>query len=104
MGYIYMINRRFVHSQISSSMPAAAADLSAEPILLTTTGREPVFRIMKRVYSFLDDWKASHPDTSVLLSVDAETAKIVNSYFHEMTSGDYDNFIMKDGEVRQYLI
>lgn len=96
MGYIYMTNRGLEGlRQISG--PAA------EAMVLTAAEREPIFRVVKRVYQFLDSWRVSHTDTPLLLSVDMKTAKAVNSYFCEMSDQEYKYFTMEDGEVLHYL-
>lgn len=73
-----------------------------KPVVFTRTGRDSLFRTMRRICRFLDDWKQTHPDTSVLLSVDLETAKIVNSYFHGMSDWAYEEFRMEHGEILRY--
>ncbi|MDO5539561.1 MAG: hypothetical protein Q4F83_05745 [Eubacteriales bacterium] len=103
MAYIYITNQYFANSQqISNKALFGASDLEIESFTLTKRDTESVFRIMKRVYKFLDDWKASHSAAPILLSVDSETAKVVNSYFYEMSDSEYEHFSIKDGEVRRY--
>lgn len=75
-----------------------------ESIVLTCTRQDSVFHTMRKIYHFLDDWKQSHPDTSVMLSVDPDTAKIVNSYFYDMSESEYAAFAVKEGEVLKYGI
>lgn len=57
--------------------------------------------IWSHFHPFLPD---SQPDTPVLLSVDETAAKIVNTYFYEMSDQKYEQFAIKDGEVRKYFI
>lgn len=100
MSYLYMTNR---YPTGSSTLPEIAG-MTIKSVFPANSGSDSVFRTMKRVYQFLDDWKAAHPDTPLLLSVDQKTAKIVNSYFHEMSESDYEHFSIKEGEVLQYLL
>lgn len=104
MGYIYMTNCQFSNSRIARKALFGTASPTLKPVIFTSNGKDSIFRIMKRVYTFLDDWKASHPDTPVLLSVDPETARIVNSYFYEMSDSEYERFSIRDGEVKKYFI
>lgn len=104
MGYIYMTTRHFANSRIARKALFSSTGLAVKPVSFTSTGKDSIFRIMKRVYKFLDDWKASCPDTPILLSVDPETAKIVNSYFYEMSDTEYERFSIGDGEIRRYCI
>ncbi|MDO5551941.1 MAG: hypothetical protein Q4F76_12275, partial [Lachnospiraceae bacterium] len=73
-----------------------------EPICFTAAGREPLFRTMKRIYQFLDSCKQSPSDTPILLSVDREASRIVNSYFYDMNDNEYKNFSIAEGEVKRY--
>lgn len=104
MSYLYLTNRYPVGGMPGSRTLPEIADLPIKSILPAASGSDSVFRTMKRVYQFLDSWKAAHPDTPLLLSVDQKTAKIVNSYFYEMSESDYEHFSIKEGEVLQYLL
>lgn len=104
MGYVYMTNYHFSSSRIAREALSGTAGMTVKPVIFTSSGKDSIFRIMRRVYKFLDDWKASRSDTPVLLSVDPETAKIVNSYFYEMSDSEYEKFSIGDGEVRRYSI
>lgn len=104
MSYVYMTSRHPAGFRIARETLLEAAGQTVKSVVFTSTKTEPIFRIMKQIYQFLDDWKASHSDTPILLSVDSETAKIVNSYFYEMSDSEYEHFSIKDGEVRQYSI
>lgn len=104
MSYIYMTNRYPAGPMSDNRTLSKIADMTMKSFFLTASGGDSVFRTMKRIYQFLDDWKAAHPDTPLLLSVDQKTAKIVNSYFYEMSESDYEHFTLKEGEVLQYLL
>ncbi len=112
MGYLYMTNQHYaslpasgktvLETDFPSAKPVSLRNLN--PIVLDTPGRDSVFRVMKRVYQFLDEWKATCPDASLFVSADPKIAKIVNSYFYEMSDREYEHFSIQDGEIRQYQI
>lgn len=106
MGYIYMVVQdsidRLHHG--GSKFFCDPTGTAIEMKTFANPKREPVFRTIRRVYDFLDDWKTSRPDAPLLLSVDLKTAKIIHSYFYEMDEDAYEHFSMKKGEVRKYYM
>lgn len=117
MKYLYMITQYPLNlvktakdtlakdaDMIANEAFPEASGIPVQPLVFTGTKRESLFRIMRRVYQFLDDWRASGSDTPILLSVDPETAKIVNSYFCEMSDSEYEHFSVREGEVLRYRI
>lgn len=106
MGYIYMIVQDSIDvlHHGGSKFLCDPTGTAMEVRTLTNPKREPVFRTLRRVYDFLDDWKASCTDTPLLLSVDLKTARIIHSYFYEMDEDAYQHFSMKTGEIRKYYV
>lgn len=102
MSCIYVIN------QHNSGLPAGSIPLRkdtgtpVEPICFTAAGKEPLFRTMKRIYQFLDGCRQLSSDTPILLSVDREASRIVNSYFYDMNDKEYQNFFIAEGEIKKY--
>jgi len=106
MEPIYVISQNMGKGK-NGSIPRAGmagAENTAARILLTSTVGDSLFRTMRRVYNFLDDWKSSHSGTPLLLSVDQKTAKIVNSYFQDMSDSEFEQFTLPEGEVKEYWI
>lgn len=104
MGRIYMISKSFVNiREIDTNLLPCMEDGETESVILANWDDVPVFYNMKRVYKFLDDWKMSHANTTLLLVVDPGTAKIVNSYFFDMSARDYENFSAEDGKIWQFF-
>ena len=63
-------------------------------------GGESMFRLAQRIYNLLDDLKADGRD--FILVAHNGIARVVNSYFYEMTNEEYASFGIKNCEVREY--
>lgn len=97
MGNVYMVRRRLDGRSLPKEWRGRM-----EAVALTNERGKTVFSVMRKVYRLLDDWKSRHSDTPLLLAVDPETARIVHSYFCEMSDKEYERFSISEGEVRQY--
>lgn len=105
MGNVYMINQQLTNLwTFNREFLLGPEETEIAFVTLTAVKKKSIFFIMKQIYQLLDNWKSSHPDASLLLSVDLDTAKIVHSYFHDMSDGEYQHFSMKDGEMRKYIL
>lgn len=104
MGYVYMINGCCVNLQKMGTVALPeVGEKEVEAIVLTNIEGKSIFHHMRRIYQFLDDWKALRSDCPLLLVVDSETAKIVNSYFFDVSGKEYECFTIEDGTVYRYL-
>ena len=63
-------------------------------------GGESMFQLAQRVYNLLDELKADGRD--FILVAHNGIARVVNSYFYEMTNDEYASFGIKNCEVRTY--
>lgn len=64
-------------------------------------GGESMFRLAQRIYNLLDELKADG-DRTYLLVAHNGIARMVHSYFFEMTNDEYAAFGIKNCEVREY--
>ena len=61
---------------------------------------ESMFRLAQRIYNLLDDLKKDGRD--FILVAHNGIARVVESYFREMTNDEYAAFGLKNGEIREY--
>ena len=66
-------------------------------------GGESFFELAARVYPFLRRVMAEHPDETVLLMTHGGICRVVVSYFRDMENDEFVMFLMKNGEVREFL-
>ena len=62
---------------------------------------ESMLHLAQRVYNLLDELKAQ-PDRTYILVAHNGSARVVQSYFYEMTNDEYAGFGIKNCEVREY--
>lgn len=65
-------------------------------------GGESMLRLAQRVYTLLDELKEQPDDRTVLLVAHNGIARVVNSYFHDMTNDEYASFGIKNCELVKY--
>ena len=63
-------------------------------------GGESMLRLAQRIYNLLDDLKKDERD--FILVAHNGIARVVESYFREMTNDEYAAFGLKNGEIREY--
>lgn len=63
-------------------------------------GGESMLRVAARIYSLLDELRRG--DETCLLVAHNGIARVVNSYFHDMTNAEYAAFGIQNCEIRQY--
>ena len=59
-----------------------------------------MFRLAQRIYNLLDELKEDGRD--FILVAHNGIARVVQSYFYEMTNEEYASFGIKNCEVREY--
>lgn len=64
-------------------------------------GGETMLRLAQRVYNLLDDL-SKEEDKTYLLVAHNGIARVVNSYFYEMTNDEYAAFGIKNCEIKKY--
>ena len=63
-------------------------------------GGESMLKLAQRIYNLLDDLKQS--DQTFLLVAHNGIARVVHSYFHDMTNEEYSAFGIRNCEIRTY--
>lgn len=62
---------------------------------------ESLLRMSQRVYNLLDKIKDSEED-NILLVTHGGIAKVVHSYFFDMTNEEFSSFFLENCEIREY--
>ena len=60
-----------------------------------------MLQLAQRIYNLLDDLKAQ-PDKTFILVAHNGIARVVQSYFYEMTNEEYASFGIRNCEIREY--
>ena len=63
-------------------------------------GGESMLHVAQRIYNLIDDLKKD--DRDFILVAHNGIARVVESYFREMTNDEYYAFGIKNGEIREY--
>ena len=66
-------------------------------------GGESMLRLAQRVYTLLDELKRQPDDRTFLLVAHNGIARVVNSYFHDMTNEEYASFGIRNCELVKYI-
>ena len=64
-------------------------------------GGESMLHLAQRIYNLLDDIRAEEDKTYILVAHNG-IARVVHSYFHEMTNDEFAGFGIKNGEIVRY--
>lgn len=65
-------------------------------------GGESMFRLAQRIYNLLDEIRDDKEEKKYILVAHNGIARVVNSYFYEMTNEEYASFGIKNCEIRKY--
>ena len=84
------------------SMPRNCEEFRAakKQFLNRYEGGESMFQLAQRIYNLLDELKADGRD--FILVAHNGIARVVESYFREMTNDEYAGFGIKNCEIREY--
>ena len=66
-------------------------------------GGESMLHLAQRIYNLLDELRAKSGEKTYLLVAHNGIARIVQSYFHEMTNEEFAAFGVKNCEIRRYI-
>ena len=61
-----------------------------------------MFRLAQRIYNLLDEIRDDKEEKTYILVAHNGIARVVNSYFYEMTNEEYASFGIKNCEIRKY--
>lgn len=65
-------------------------------------GGESMLELSQRIYNLLDDIRKEADNKTYLLVAHNGIARVVHSYFNDMTNEEYAVFGMKNCEIRKY--
>ena len=61
-----------------------------------------MFRLAQRIYNLLDEIRDDKEEKTYILVAHNGIARVVNSYFHEMTNEEYASFGIKNCQILKY--
>ena len=65
-------------------------------------GGESMFRLAQRIYNLLDEIRDDKEEKTYILVAHNGIARVVNSYFYEMTNEEYASFGIKNCQILKY--
>lgn len=66
-------------------------------------GGETMLHLAQRIYNLLDDVREQSQDKTFLLVAHNGIARVIHSYFHDMTNEEYAAFGIRNCEIREYF-
>lgn len=76
--------------------------LAKQQFLNRYEGGESMFQLAQRIYNLLDDIKAQSDEKTYILVAHNGIARVINSYFYEMTNEEYAEFGVDNCTVLKY--
>ena len=76
--------------------------LAKQQFLNRYEGGESMFQMAQRIYNLLDDIKAQADEKTYILVAHNGIARVINSYFYEMTNEEYAEFGVDNCTVLKY--
>lgn len=65
-------------------------------------GGETMLKLAQRIYNLLDELKAASSGKTYLLITHGGIARMVHSYFYDMTNEEYSSFGIENCEIKEY--
>ena len=62
-----------------------------------------MLHLAQRIYNLLDDVREQSQDKTFLLVAHNGIARVIHSYFHDMTNEEYAAFGIRNCEIREYF-
>ena len=86
------------------STPRNGADfkLAKQPFACSYEGGESMLRLAQRIYNLLDDIKAESDEKTYILVAHNGIARVIQSYFTDMTNEEFAGYGVKNCEVVRY--
>lgn len=84
----------------STARDGAEFQLAKAEFINSYSGGESMLRLAQRIYNLLDDVKNS--DKTYILVAHNGIARVVNSYFFDMSNEEYASFGVKNCEIVEY--
>lgn len=66
------------------------------------TGGESMLQLAQRIYNLLDELKEKSEEKTYMLVAHNGIARVIQSYFYDMTNEEYAAFGVKNCEIRRY--
>lgn len=63
---------------------------------------ESVLKVTQRLYNLLDELRTDHNDKNFLLISHNGLARVMHSYFHDMTNDEFDSYHINNCEIMEY--
>lgn len=63
---------------------------------------ESLLQLAHRIYTILDEVREKYSDKNVLLVCHGGVCRVIETYFHNMTTEEFLNFFMGNCELREY--
>jgi len=64
---------------------------------------ESMFRLAQRIYNLLDELKNLDSDETYLLVTHGGIARVIHSYFNDMTNDEFAGFFLGNCEIKEYV-
>lgn len=65
-------------------------------------GGESMMKLGQRIYNLLDELKAKPSDETYLLVTHGGIARIIHSYFYDMTNEEFSSFFLDNCQLKEY--
>ena len=76
--------------------------LAKQQFVTRYEGGESMLHLAQRIYNLLDDIRAQADQKTYILVAHNGIARVVQSYFYEMTNEEYGNFAVKNCTIMRY--
>ena len=86
----------------STPRNGAEFQLANKQFVTSYEGGESMLHLAQRIYNLLDEIKAESDNKTYILVAHNGIARVIESYFREMTNDEYAAFGVKNCEVRKY--
>ena len=86
----------------STARTGAEFKKSKEQFCNSNEGGESMLKLAQRIYNLLDDIKAESEEKTYILVAHNGIARMVHSYFNDMTNAEYAAFGVKNCAVHRY--
>lgn len=63
---------------------------------------ESLLQLAQRVYSALDDIIKNYSDKNVLIVSHGGVCRVIETYFHDMTTAEFENWFMENCQIIEY--
>ena len=105
-GIPYRVEPRLIEQNFgkweSTPRDGKAFRKAKENFVCSYDGGESMLRVAQRIYNLLDDIRKESDDRVYVLVAHNGIARVVHSYFHDMTNEEYADWGIKNCEIIRY--